>query len=189
MLASITPLGERARGQRWGVTAAGYLAGSVLGGVAAGAVLGAIGAMSRVGGIGLVAAAIVFVAAVSDGGRFRLPSPHRQVNEDWLVRYRGWVYGSGFGFQLGLGVVTVVPTATVYAAWGLAVLAGSVGGGAAIGAAFGLTRALPVLGTAWVRTPARLRALHRRMQELAPLAQWGTIVALCVIGFGAVVSR
>lgn len=39
-------------------------------------------------------------------GALRLPGPARQVDEDWLARYRGWVYGAGFGTQLGLGVVT-----------------------------------------------------------------------------------
>ena len=27
----------------------------------------------------------------------RLPTTRRQVNEDWLGRYRGWVVGVGFG--------------------------------------------------------------------------------------------
>jgi hypothetical protein len=191
MLASITPLGERARGQRWGLTMVAYVAGSTVGGLIAGAVFGAAGDVSRLDGIGLLGllgASIALVAALTDSSRVRLPSVHRQVNEDWLVRYRGWVYGGGFGFQLGLGVVTVVPTAAVYAAWGLAVLTGSIGGGAAIGAAFGFTRALPVIGAAWVRTPARLRAFHRRMQTWAPRARWGTIIALGLIGVGAAVA-
>src|SRR5262249_43179265 len=52
----------------------------------------------------------------------------------------------GFGVQLGLGVVTIVTTATVYATWMAAVLSGGAPAGAAIGATFGLARALPVLG-------------------------------------------
>src|SRR5437867_2391132 len=43
MLASITPLGERARGSRWGLTAGFFLAGSTLAGAAAGAVTGELG--------------------------------------------------------------------------------------------------------------------------------------------------
>jgi hypothetical protein len=31
------------------------------------------------------------------------PSWQRQVDERWLTTYRGWVYGAGFGFQLGAG--------------------------------------------------------------------------------------
>src|SRR2546425_862992 len=44
MLASIHPLGERARRSRWGVTVTAYLLGSVAGGAGAGAALGAMGA-------------------------------------------------------------------------------------------------------------------------------------------------
>ena len=36
-----------------------------------------------------------------DVGGFRLPSHTRQVNEAWLDEYRGWVYGGGFGWQIG----------------------------------------------------------------------------------------
>src|SRR4051812_49630441 len=43
MLGSITPLGERGRGSRWGITISAYLVGSALGGAALGTVLGWIG--------------------------------------------------------------------------------------------------------------------------------------------------
>ena len=43
MLASITPLGERARGSRWGLTVGFFLAGSTLAAAAAGAVAGELG--------------------------------------------------------------------------------------------------------------------------------------------------
>jgi len=43
MLGSITPLGERGRGSRWGVTVSAYLMGSAVGGAALGAMLGWIG--------------------------------------------------------------------------------------------------------------------------------------------------
>ena len=46
----------------------------------------------------------------------RMPGPRRQVNERWLDEYRGWVYGLGFGAQLGLGVSTVVSSAATYVA-------------------------------------------------------------------------
>ena len=38
----------------------------------------------------------------------------RQVNEYWLGRYRAWVYGSGFGWQIGAGVTTYIMTAAVF---------------------------------------------------------------------------
>src|ERR1700737_74390 len=104
MLASIHPLGERAKHNRWAVTVAFYLLGSVTAGALLGAALGTIG----VHGTPAIVAALCVVAALVDASRWRVPSWRRQVNEDWLRRYRGWVYGIGFGFQLGLGVVTIV---------------------------------------------------------------------------------
>ena len=69
-----------------------------------------------------------------DGARLRragrrLPGPRRQVDERWLHRYRGWVYGAGFGVQLGLGVATVVTTSAVYVMLAAAVLTGTAAGG------------------------------------------------------------
>ena len=44
MLASIHPLGERARHNRFWITATAYIAGSVAGGAVAGGIAGAVGA-------------------------------------------------------------------------------------------------------------------------------------------------
>ena len=60
----------------------------------------------------LAAALVVDVSPL----RRRLPTTRRQVNEDWMGRYRGWVYGGAFGAQLGSGVATIVTSAAVYAA-------------------------------------------------------------------------
>ena len=105
MLASIHPLGERARDRSWGVTVGAYLLGSTLAAALLGAALGGIGdALPLTPGAtaaGVLAAGALALAA--DLGAFRLPTIHRQVDKDWLDRYRGWVVGVGFGFQLGLG--------------------------------------------------------------------------------------
>lgn len=45
MLSSITPLGERGRGNRWWLTVAAYTVGSVLAGALVGTVAGAIGSV------------------------------------------------------------------------------------------------------------------------------------------------
>jgi hypothetical protein len=95
----------------------------------------------------------------------------RQVDENWIPRYRAWVYGGGFGFQLGLGVVTVVTTATVYLTWAFAVLTGSVAGGLVIGVGFGIARALPVLVVARADTPGRVREALQRFTRWAPAAR------------------
>src|ERR1700744_6086358 len=134
MLASITPLGERSRGFAWGWTASAFAVGAVAAGAMAGAFGGAIGAPAPPGAWRAIVARAVLVAAVSVDatpiGR-HLPSSRRQVNEDWMTRYRGWVYGAAFGAQLGAGLATVVTSAAIYAAAAGAVLCGAVAAGAA----------------------------------------------------------
>jgi hypothetical protein len=199
MLASITPLGERGRNNRWATTVSAYVGGSLIAAAAFGALLGWAGAGVRTLGhpgpdmLGAVAVATCAAAAAFDAHLFgtRLPSWHRQVNEDWLQRYRGWVYGVGFGAQLGVGVVTIVTTAAVYATWVLAVLSGSAIRGAVIGAVFGAVRAVPVLALGRVGLPEQLRRTHRRMMTLARPAERATIGLLiltaALVGVAAVV--
>lgn len=198
MLASITPLGERGRHRRWGVTAAWYTAGSILGGATIGAAFGGIGSLwpqsTRPGGVVLVAVvAVAFaLAAGIEVGLvpFRLPSLPRQVNENWLDTYRGWVVGLGFGYQLGLAVVTIITSAAVHVMLLLALLTFSVWGGLAVGAAFGLARSLPLLATWWVDSPARLRTVHVALESWAKPAHAVVAVvllsmALVSVGVGA----
>lgn len=192
MLASIHPLGERARSRRWGITVTAYLAGSTLAAALLGTALGAAGRLLDLPAPGTAVAVVALCAAglafdLGLGG-LRLPTVHRQVDKDWLSRYRGWVVGVGFGFQLGLGVVTIVTTAAVYLTFALAALAGSPAGGLVVGATFGLARALVILGVARVRRPDQLRGALRRMQAWQPLSQRAGIAvqALVLVTAGAV---
>ena len=175
MLTSISPLGERARGHRWTVTVTAYVVASVLGGLTTGGLLGLAGSFVDVSA--WVAAALCAIAAVLDPVR-RLPTIRRQVDEDWLTRYRGWVYGAGFGFQLGLGVVTIVTSAATYAMLALCLLSGSTAAGLLIGGVFGLIRALPILALRGAQTPERLRAIAARLEALSASAGRLTTVVL-----------
>ncbi len=184
MLASIHPLGERARHNRFWVTTTAYIAGSVAGGAVAGGIAGAIGAaLWAIASptpvvVAWLAVVVCLSAALLDASGRRLPGVRRQVDDDWLHRYRGWVYGAGFGFQLGLGVVTIVTTAAVYATFVLAALTGSVRTGIVVGAIFGAARASTLLASSRVSDPGGLRLLHRRLTAVAPYARIATIVAL-----------
>ena len=192
MLSSISPLGERGRRSRWGLTVAAYLLGSVLGGLVVGVLSAALGglvpagARASGGAVGLVVA-VVLAGLLLDvrarGGA--LPSWHRQVDEAWLARYRGWVYGLGFGVQLGAGVLTIVTSSTVYAVLVLAVWSGSVPVGAALGLVFGLARALPVVALRRVHGPAQLRELFGRVERWGPpvdrLARGSRVVAALAV--------
>ena len=196
MLASINPLGERARGTRFARTFGWYVAGSIAGGAVIGSASGGLGAglhdlvdPSRTA----IAIAVVVVCAV--GAAFdlhvrglRLPSSGRQVNENWLAIYRGWLYGLGFGFQLGLGVVTLVSTAAVYVMLALALLSGSALGGLVVGCTFGVVRALPLLSVGRVHEPGALRTVMRRMQGLARVADVSARVSVVLVGATAIVA-
>jgi Cytochrome C biogenesis protein transmembrane region len=177
MLGSISPFGERTRNQRWWATVVAYLIGSTASGVAFGAALGLVGSvalswMGTAARLAVLGAAVGFGLALDLGAFGRsLPSVHRQVNEDWLHRYRGWVYGLGFGAQLGLGVATIVTTSAVYATWVAALLSGSAAAGALIGATFGLLRAAVLLLTVTARSPDRAYRIDGRMQRWAAPAR------------------
>jgi|ERR1035441_3239120 hypothetical protein len=165
MLASITPLGERSRGFSWSVTATAFAIGAVTAGAAAGAAVAAVGSLLPAGtawrtGALLVALAVA-VAYDASPLRSRLPTSRRQVNEDWLTRYRGWVYGVAFGAQLGVGVATIVTSAAIYATGAVAFLCGDPAIGAGIGAVFGIVRAMSLLPARRVRDPESLVDLHR----------------------------
>lgn len=187
MLASIVPFGERARNRSWGVTVTAYVVGSLWGGALLGATAGLAGrAMVALGAmpprlVPLVVAIACILGAAVDAlvARRPLPGARRQVNEDWLNRYRGWVCGVGFGFQLGLGVVTIVTSATVYLVFVLSLLSASAPAGAVLGGTFGLARALPVLLMAPVRAPARLRHEHRRLEAWRPHVRRAAVGVQC----------
>jgi hypothetical protein len=176
MLASITPLGERGRRSRWGPTVSAFLLGAAGAGALAGAVFGAAGALALgdAGSAGsasgdartrlAVLAAALLLAVALDALR-KVPGPRRQVNERWLDAFRGWVYGLGFGAQLGLGVTTIVSSAATYVAMLAAFLTGSVGGGALVLGCFGLVRGLTPLAAARVRRPEQLMSMHARLER------------------------
>lgn len=182
MLTSITPLGERGRGHRWAVTTTAYAAGCLLGGSTTGLLLGAVGSLLPSLPVLLLAGLACLLAAVADLGPWRLPGGRRQVDEDWLPRYRGWVYGVGFGYQLGLGVVTVVTSAATYAVLALALLTQSPVAGLLVGAAFGGARAVPALLLGRSQSHAEIRSAAARLERQAPLAARATAGTLAVAG-------
>jgi hypothetical protein len=192
MLSSISPLGERARRARWGVTVTAYLIGSLIGGAVAGTVAAALGGLlpeewrSSGWAAAIVAVAVLAGLVLDVRARGRgLPSWRRQVDEAWLARYRGWVYGLGFGLQLGAGVLTIVTSSTVYAVLLLAAWSGHVGVGLLLGAAFGLARALPILTLHGVHAPADLHRHFRRLERWARpvdrLARTSLVVTAVVV--------
>ena len=124
--------------------AAGALAGGVatFGGLAlAGERLG----MGGAGAVALTAAALLAAAAGDAAGRRIVPQVRRQVPESWR-RILPLPLASGlYGVLLGLGFTTFVLSFTTYALALASLALGDPAAGLAIGLAFGVGRALPVV--------------------------------------------
>ncbi|MEX2292836.1 MAG: hypothetical protein WD691_03530 [Acidimicrobiales bacterium] len=178
MLSTITPIGERGRRNRYHVTALWFVVGALLGGATLGAAAAALAAgvalvelsPDVLAGAAAVCGAVTIASDLSIGG-FRLPTHTRQVNETWLDQYRSWVYGGGFGWQIGVGLATYVTTSAVYLLIVLAALTASPLAAFYVVTGFGLVRGLAVYLGRSLTTPERMMALHRRLDELLPAAQ------------------
>jgi len=173
MLSSITPLAERGRGHRYRSTAVWFVAGALAGGLTLGlaaAVLAAAVSAAGPSTTTLLALACVagVLAAASDArlGGFHLPIHRRQVNERWLDQFRPWVYGAGFGWQIGVGLATYIKTAAVYLTIVLLALSGDPWAALGVGALFGLARGLAVLLGRHITSFDLLARFHRRVHEL-----------------------
>ena len=169
MLASITPLGERGRQSTWGVTVGSFLLAALGAGVLAGALLGFVGSL-LVSGVALhtrlaILAVAALIAFALDVSTLTVPGPRRQVDERWRARYRGWVWGGGYGAQLGVGVSTVVQSAVTYVALCAALLSAGAARGALIVGVFGVVRGLQPLATWDVRRPDALVGFHVRLRR------------------------
>ena len=189
MLSTMTPLAERARGHRWAATASWFVVGSVVGGATLG--LCVAGLAAGVGLLGLpgttsaaVACGAAVIAAASDAGvaGFHLPIHGRQVNERWLDRFRPWVYGSGFGWQIGTGVVTYIKTSGVYLMVVLCALTARPLAALAVCTGFGLVRGLAVFLSYGITSPEALASFHRRFITRGPVALAVVVAVEVLVG-------
>jgi hypothetical protein len=194
MLSSIHPLGERGRSNRWGLTVTAHVIGSTAGGALVGGGLGAVGWLSAELGVHqrtragvLVPLALVATVIDARGWPRWLPRARRQVDERWLNAYRGWVYGAGFGFQLGMGAVTIVTAATVYLVGAAAVVLASPLSGALVGGAYGAARGATILAGRSIRTPARLVEFHRGLIARRRLGVRAAVLGDIAVAVGAMV--
>ncbi|HLM19228.1 MAG TPA: hypothetical protein VK549_15515, partial [Acidimicrobiia bacterium] len=149
MLSQLTPVGEASRGYRYRTTATWFVLGAVVGGATIGAAMAALAA--GVSAIGItstallgIAAAFAVLGATIDSGVLGVAPPFfkRQVNEYWLSKYRAWVYGSGFGWQIGAGVTTYIMTAAVFVTVAFGALTVGPVAAMVLGVVFGLARGL-----------------------------------------------
>jgi hypothetical protein len=173
MLGSITSLGERSRGRHWAVTYAWFVIGALAGGLVLAAALLAVRAAGSVLppaaalAVGLAGGAALLGAAAL--GRTP-PSLERQVDHRWLDEYRGWVVGVGFGFQLGTGVLTRIPSFALYLLFLCALLGAPPAALVAAGIVYGALRGLTAAPGGLVRSPRDLRRLATLIARYEPRA-------------------
>jgi hypothetical protein len=191
MLSTITPISERAKGNSYRSTAMWFVVGGTVGGATLGAAMAGLAGVVRSVDpsptvVGLLAVGAALIAAASDAGivGFRLPIHRRQVNERWLDQYRPWVYGGGFGWQIGSGLATYITTAAVYLVVVLGALTADPVAALAVGTGFGLLRGSAVLLTRRMTDPSALRRFHRRFQLVGP---WVSRVVVVVEAGTAIV--
>src|SRR5215470_9365884 len=189
MLSQITPIGEASRGYRYRATARWYVLGALAGGATLGAAMALLAVVVRAldarSSVLLVAAGFAaFAGAVVDSGVLGFGPPFllRQVNELWLGKYRAWLYGTGFGWQIGAGVVTYIMTAAVFVTIALGALTAGPVTALVVGVAFGLVRGLAVYLTARVRSTADLYELHRRFDALGEPVRRAVIGVQLAVG-------
>jgi hypothetical protein len=189
MLSAMTPLSERGRGYRYGPTMFWFAVGCLAGGATLGVGLALLAGLVHLAALSTaVAAALVaivaFVCAASDLrlGGFRLPAHDRQVNEDWFPRYRRWVYASGFGWQLGVGVATFITTAAIYLMIASAALTGDALAAFCVALLFSGVRALAILPARSLTSLESISALLRRLETWAEPSRRLTAGAQCALG-------
>ena len=86
-----------------------------------------------------------------------------------------------------IGMVWAVYYRNIFFLLAAAVLAGSLSAGIAIGATFGLARALPLLAARLVDTAPKLREQHLRLARWAPRARAGAVAVQAATVLGVVV--
>ena len=192
MLSTITPLGEAGRGHDFRSTSTWFVVGSVMGGVTLGLLMAGLARIADGLGAtpdlvwGIITAAALTTAA-SDGrvGGFHLPGHDRQVNERWLDQYRPWVYGAGFGWQIGVGLGTYIMTAGVY----LLILVGGLTAdpllAVFLGALFGLSRGLAVFLASGFDSTEKVLAFHERFERMREPVRRATIVTQALVAVAA----
>ena len=163
-----------------------FAIGAIAAAATLGTALGAAGAWLPVRWAFVAAAVVAAVAALREAGVLRLgvPALRRQVPERWRRERPLAVWSIGYGVILGAGFGTFLPTATFWAACAGAVAMGHAGAGAVCLAAFGVGRALMVVGagrdpverlgrTHRLVRPANVAALTLCAGLLAPTAAFG----------------
>jgi hypothetical protein len=183
------------RGRATPPACAAFALGAPLGGVITFGGLAALGALLHGGRAALgVAAAIAVAGAALDAGGVRIaPQIRRQVPEPWRrvlpLSVAAWLYG----VLLGMGFTTYVLSFAVPALAAVSVALGDVGLGIALGVAFGLGRALPIVVLAPLcERESGIRAMTAMSERpglLRAARAGGAALLLCALAFTGSAAR
>jgi len=196
MIETIGPRGHDGGRATIAAACVAFACGAVVGGVVTFGLLAGLGSLTHGAGEPVaygIGAAIAIAAAVAEArGRAILPQVRRQLPENWRWVMPMPVAAGLYGVLLGLGFTTFVLTFGVFALAGISFAVGEPAVGAAIGVAFGVGRALPVVAIAPVaHRDIGIRALTAMAERPAiyrgfRLADAATLVAaaaaLTVVG-------
>ena len=178
MLSTITPVTERGRNRSYWATVPWYLIGALAGGLTLGGVAALIAIPVGMADLApevtlAIAGLFTAVSVFSDlgVGGFQLPRHGRQVDRFWLDNYRAWVYGTGFGWQIGVGLATYIVTTAVYVTVLIAILSGSPSQALLLGLLFGAVRGLAILLGVGATSIENLHSLHRRLTTFEPASR------------------
>ena len=188
MLSSIHPFGERSRNNSFGRTASAHVIGSALGGLTLGVLGGTVGlALNLVldttsaARVWLVAGFALLSLVLEATSRERLmPTRSRQVNENWIQSYRGWIYGGGFGAELGFGLSTIITTTLIHLLVVAMVLVASFPQALVLGLTFGTVRGATVLAGRSIDSPDKLRLFHKQLDIYRDRSRSGAVASLAI---------
>jgi hypothetical protein len=151
MIETIGPTGHTG-GLRTTIAAcATFLPGAIAGGVVTFGLLAGLGGLALAGGelaYVLAGGAALAAAALEARGVPIVPQIRRQLPEHWRRTMPMPVAAALYGVLLGLGFTTFVLTFGVWALAGIALAVGDLQLGVLLGFAFGVGRALPIIGLA-----------------------------------------
>ena len=149
MIGTIGPTGHVGGRRTTLAASATFVLGAVVGGVVTFGILSALGGLlhgASGGAAYLIAAAIAVAAAVAElRGAPIVPQLRRQLPEHWRRLMPMPLAAGLYGILLGLGFTTFVLSFGVWALAGIAVAVGELHAGLAIGIAFGIGRAAPIV--------------------------------------------
>lgn len=162
----------------------------VVGGLAAWFLNATFDPASSVRTIVVVVAAMTALGFEATNRERLLPSRTRQVNENWIQTYRGWIYGGGFGAELGFGLSTIITTSLIHLLVVSMIFVGSFAAAFSLGLTFGVVRGATVLFARGVDSPEALRSFHHRLDTFRTRSHSGAVASLAlvsVIGLTAMV--